>query len=250
MMVFRKNGKKAQAMFTQSINQPWSHMGVRRLWSKNGMRRLWGVPSYLLNRECCLLNCRVEKWFVLLLIKFYPKKKFLFGFWNNFNEWCGFPLTGTSTFVRQLQPRADKNFRNVSVQLKREYFPDLNESSQVQWWNIQERVQNTTEGSRENPPSHPYLTMTAFIDKIFPQAWSVITGYGYVSLHQMIISEIFFNIKALYSKLFYFFIKNFHFLKKNFNFKKKFSIFKKKILIFKKFMKFFLIFRKNYSFLF
>lgn len=88
------------------------------------------------------------------------------------------PSTGFSGQISVLQPRGQKNYRNVSVQLKRQYWPpNINSSAEVQWWSVRDPDANDTHGLSVLD-SHSFITITAFIDKIFPQAWTVITGYG------------------------------------------------------------------------
>lgn len=94
------------------------------------------------------------------------------------------PSSGISTYVRVLQqreatsPEGTKNtdFRDVAALLRREgdEYANTTVVGGAKWWNIRDVIKNDT----SNYTGAGHIELTAFVDKIFPQAWSVITGYG------------------------------------------------------------------------
>ncbi|GAU96230.1 hypothetical protein RvY_07704-3 [Ramazzottius varieornatus] len=99
------------------------------------------------------------------------------------------PSSGISSYVRVLQqreatsPEGTKNtdFRDVAALLRREgdEYANTTVTGGAKWWNIRDVIKNDT----SNHTGAGHIELTAFVDKIFPQAWSVITGYGIVGLY-------------------------------------------------------------------
>ena len=96
------------------------------------------------------------------------------------------PSTGISTYVRVLQQREkstpegvkNEDFRNVTALLRRETSEGGNTTGGAKWWNIGDLPVAEYNTSDRNVTGPGRIELTAFVDKIFPQAWSVITGYG------------------------------------------------------------------------
>lgn len=90
------------------------------------------------------------------------------------------PRKGKVEVVRALDLPDREPYRNLTLRLRTGAFKNL--SARSEWWEVQESCTDAYPYPflRDDQGSCSNLSMVVFSEKVFPQALSQLTGYGYV----------------------------------------------------------------------